>query len=107
LLSTISPVKSLSEVAANVQQGIAAAHRVFDLLDTPPALVDAPDAGPVSGLRDAVRFEHVTFAYPGGEPVLHDVSFELPRGHVVALVGSSGAGKSTAMDLIPRFHDPQ
>jgi len=107
LLSTISPVKSLSEVAANVQQGIAAAHRVFDLLDTPPELVDVPDAQRVTGLRDAVRFEHVTFAYPGGEPVLHDVSFELRRGEVVALVGSSGAGKSTAMDLIPRFHDPQ
>ena len=106
LLSTISPLKSLSDVNANVQQGISAAERVFDLLDTPSTLVDAPGARAVTGVDDVIRYEHVTFAYAGGEPVLHDVSFELKRGEVVALVGSSGAGKSTAMDLLARFHDP-
>lgn len=106
LLSTISPLKSLSDVNANVQQGIVAAERVFDLLDTPPSLVDVAGARRVDEFRDAVRYEGVTFAYPGGEPVLHDVSFTLNRGEVVALVGSSGAGKSTAMDLLARFHDP-
>ena len=106
LLSTISPLKSLSEVNTNVQQGIAAAHRVFELLDTPPTIADAPGAGVLGTLRDGVRFENVSFAYPGGPPVLREVSFEIARGQVVALVGSSGAGKSTAMDLVARFHDP-
>ncbi len=106
LLSTISPLKSLSEVNTNVQQGIAAAERVFDLLDTPPTIMDAPHAHVVTGLNDGVRYEAIGFAYPGGEPVLREVSFEIKRGQVVALVGSSGAGKSTAMDLLARFHDP-
>ena len=106
LLSTISPLKSLSEVNTNVQQGIAAAQRVFELLDTPPTILDAPGARVITGLNEGVRFEAVDFAYPGGEPVLREVSFEVKRGQVVALVGSSGAGKSTAMDLLARFHDP-
>ncbi len=106
LLSTISPLKSLSEVNANVQQGVAAAERVFDLLDTPAAMTDAPGARTLPPFHRTVRYEHVTFAYRPGEPVLEDVSFDLRAGEVVALVGSSGAGKSTAMDLLARFHDP-
>ena len=106
LLSTISPLKSLSEVNANIQQGVAAAHRVFELLDTPPSQADAPGARPLPPFRRAVRYERVSFAYRPGEPVLEDVSFELRAGEVVALVGTSGAGKTTAMDLLARFHDP-
>ena len=106
LLSTISPLKSLSDVNANVQQGISAADRVFELLDTPPSLADVPDARRAGPFRDGVRYERVSFAYPGGPPVLHEVCFDVRRGEVVALVGSSGAGKSTTMDLLARFHDP-
>jgi subfamily B ATP-binding cassette protein MsbA len=106
LLATISPIKSLSEVNANVQQGVAAAERVFSILDTPPTIVDRPGARALPRFRDAVRYERVSFAYDPAMPVLHDVSFEIRRGEVVALVGGSGAGKSTVMDLLARFHDP-
>jgi len=106
LLSTISPLKSLSEVNANVQQGVAAAQRLFAILDTPPEIVDRVGALELPRLRERVRFESVSFAYRPGEPVLHELSFEIERGQVVALVGSSGAGKSTVMDLLGRFYDP-
>src|SRR5262249_11055602 len=106
LLSTISPIKTLSEVHANVQQGVAAAERVFSIMDTPAAIQDRPGAATLGPLRDAVRFEAVDFAYGPDRRVLEHVTFEVRRGEVVALVGSSGAGKSTAMDLVARFHDP-
>ncbi len=106
LVGTTSPIRSLSEVNANIQQGLAAARRLFALLDTVPEVVDPPAARPLGPFRDRIRFEHVAFAYAEGGPVLEDVSFELRRGEVVALVGSSGAGKSTTMDLLPRFYDP-
>jgi subfamily B ATP-binding cassette protein MsbA len=106
LLSTISPLKSLSEVNSNVQQGVSAAQRVFDLLDTKATVDDRAGAVTLAPLRDAVRYENVDFAYQPGQPVLEGVSFTIGRGEVVALVGSSGAGKSTAMDLLARFHDP-
>jgi subfamily B ATP-binding cassette protein MsbA len=106
LLSTISPVKSLAEVNSNVQQGVAAGERVFALLDTRPEVEDRPGARPLPRFADRIRYERVSFHYHDGEPVLEDLSFELARGEVVALVGSSGAGKSTTMDLLARFYDP-
>ncbi|MEO5617915.1 MAG: ABC transporter ATP-binding protein, partial [Candidatus Eisenbacteria bacterium] len=106
LLSTISPVKSLSEVNANVQQGIAAGTRIFALLDAPPTEVDRPGATVLPPFRDCIRYEGVRFSYPGGDPVLDDVSFTVRRGETVALVGPSGAGKSTALDLLARFQEP-
>jgi subfamily B ATP-binding cassette protein MsbA len=106
LLATISPIKTLSEVNSNVQQGLAAAVRIFEVLDTAPEITDQLGARELPPFRDAVRYEHVKFAYESGQPVLHDLSFEIARGQVVALVGSSGAGKSTTMDLLARFYDP-
>jgi ATP-binding cassette, subfamily B, bacterial MsbA len=106
LLTTISPIKSLAEVNANVQQGVAAAQRVFDLLDTAPDVVDRPGARAAAPLRERITFEDVSFAYESDRPVLHDIRMEIHRGEVVAMVGSSGAGKSTAMDLLARFYDP-
>ncbi|TMQ68933.1 MAG: ABC transporter ATP-binding protein, partial [Candidatus Eisenbacteria bacterium] len=106
LLTTVSPTKSLAEVSANLQQGIAAATRLFELLDTTPEVQDRSGARALSPFREAIRYEGISFAYADGPPVLQDLSFEVRRGEVVALVGSSGAGKSTAMDLLPRFYDP-
>jgi ATP-binding cassette, subfamily B, bacterial MsbA len=106
LLTTLSPIKSLAEVNSNVQQGLAAADRVFGLLDTEPEIVDRPGALPLAPFRDVLRYEQVSFHYQPGEPVLEDLSFDIRRGEVVALVGSSGAGKSTTMDLLARFYDP-
>jgi len=106
LLSTISPLKSLSEVNANVQQGIAAADRVFDLLDTPPSISDSPGARSLPRFTHEIRYERVSFSYRPGDPVLQEVDFPIRAGEVVALVGASGSGKSTTMDLLARFHDP-
>ena len=106
LLTTISPTKSMAEVSANIQQGIAAATRLFELMDTPADIADRVGARTLPAFRDRIRYEGVSFAYPEGPLVLHELSFEIRRGEVVALVGSSGSGKSTAMDLLPRFYDP-
>ena len=106
LLTTISPTKSLAEVTANIQQGLAAAERVFSILDTPSDVTERPGARTLDRFRDRVRYEGVSFAYAGGPAVIQELSLELRRGEIVALVGSSGAGKSTAMDLLPRFYDP-
>jgi subfamily B ATP-binding cassette protein MsbA len=106
LLTTSSPIRSLSELNANIQQGLAAARRLFALLDTVPEVRDRPGAVTATAFRDRIRYEHVTFGYEDTRPTLVEVSFEIRRGEVVALVGSSGAGKSTTMDLLPRFYDP-
>ncbi|HEV2104110.1 MAG TPA: ABC transporter ATP-binding protein [Candidatus Eisenbacteria bacterium] len=106
VIATISPVKSLSDVGSTLSAGLGAADRVFGLLDTPPTIADRPDARTLPPLADGIRFEGVTFAYEPGRPVLHGLSFGVRRGEVVALVGASGAGKSTTLDLLARFYDP-
>lgn len=98
-------VGSLASLFGNYQEAVGAAHRVFELLDTTPTVVDpvSPVALP-KPVRGDVRFEHVTFAYgPELPTVLHDVSFHMAPGEVVALVGPSGAGKTTVASLITRF----
>ncbi len=100
-------VGSLASLFGNYQEAVGAAHRVFELLDTKPTVVDPP--APVAlprPVRGDVRFEHVTFAYgPDLPTVLHDVSFHIAPGEVVALVGPSGAGKTTVASLMTRFWD--
>ncbi len=102
----LSPVKWLGQFPAMVQPGLAAAERAFELLDQEPRIVDRPGARGVDRFTDAVRFENVWFAYGDGEPVLRGIDLEIPRGQVIALVGASGAGKSTMANLVPRFYDP-
>src|SRR6185369_9355307 len=106
LLAMLGPVRSLSEMGGTLAAGLGAADRVWELLDTPPAIADAPGARALPAFHDRIRYEHVTFAYRPGTPVLHDLDFEVRRGEVVALVGASGGGKSTTLDLLGRFHDP-
>ena len=104
-LKLTSPLKTIASFPAVMAVTLASAERVFDLLDQPPNEVDRPDDLPARFEREIV-FDHVSFRYGDGDLVLRDISFTLPKGKVVALVGPSGAGKTTLADLLPRFHDP-
>jgi subfamily B ATP-binding cassette protein MsbA len=106
LLSMMSPLKRLSNVNSIVQEGLAAAGRVFALLDTPASIADRPTATAAPGFAREIRFEDVSFRYGDGPPVLDGVNLVFRKGETVALVGPSGAGKSTLVDLVARFHDP-
>ena len=105
LLMAYEPIKRLAKLNASLQEGLAAAVRLFALLDMEPHIKDAPGAKPLSVNGGAIRFDHVTFSYDEKTPALHDVTLDVPAGKTVALVGPSGAGKSTVMNLIPRFYD--
>ena len=104
-LKLTSPLKTISSYPAVMAVTLASAERVFEILDEPSTEADRPGEGPARFERDLV-FDRVSFRYGQGDPVLSDVSFTLPKGRVVALVGPSGAGKTTLADLVPRFHDP-
>jgi ATP-binding cassette, subfamily B, bacterial MsbA len=104
-LKLSSPLKTIASFPAAMAVTLASAERVFDLLDEPPAELEAPGEEVARFERDIV-FDRVSFRYGTGDLVLSDVSFQMPRGRIVALVGPSGAGKTTAADLLPRFHDP-
>jgi subfamily B ATP-binding cassette protein MsbA len=105
MLSMIQPIKEMGHANTAIQQGIAASRRIFDLIDTEAAVRDKPGARDLSGFREGIRFESVSFRY-GEEMILQGVDLEIRRGEVIAIVGPSGAGKSTLVDLIPRFYDP-
>ncbi|HEY58266.1 MAG TPA: ABC transporter ATP-binding protein [Anaerolineae bacterium] len=102
------PIRSLSQRYDQFQSAMAAGERIFNLLDTPPEVQDAPDAVPLPRIRGEVRFEHVSFHYPDDPetPILEDVDFLVCPGETVALVGETGAGKTTIVKLLARFHDP-
>jgi ATP-binding cassette, subfamily B, bacterial MsbA len=107
LLLAYQPLKSLANLNAALQEGLAAAERLFATLDVAPAITDAPDAKPLRISGGEISFARVSFAYDNGPPALHDVSFTAAAGRRIALVGPSGAGKSTILNLIPRFFDAQ
>ncbi len=104
LLMLYKPVKSLNKLNNTVQKGIASAVRVYEVLDEKSSLVEKPNALEMPPVRGSVEFRHVSFAYDV-DPVLTDVHFSVRPGQVVALVGSSGGGKTTLVNLIPRFYD--
>lgn len=107
LFMLYEPVKRLSHVNNVVQQGIAAATRVFEVLDTLPDVKEKEGAVDLPGVRREIEFDGVDFRYaPEGEPVLKEITLRAEVGTTVAIVGSSGAGKTTLVDLIPRFYDP-
>jgi len=101
------PARKLSRVNASLQQAIGASQRIFEMLDTHTEVRDRPGAGSLAPLRSTIEFRRVSFAYDDGpgHQILRDVSFTVQVGQVVALVGLSGAGKTTLINLIPRFYD--
>jgi subfamily B ATP-binding cassette protein MsbA len=105
LLLAYQPVKALAGLNASLQEGLAAAQRVFAVLDIEPEIKELPHARPLVIKGGEIRFSDVRFAYPNGTEALKGVSFTAPAGKMVALVGASGAGKSTILNLVPRFYD--
>ncbi|MBF0561517.1 MAG: ATP-binding cassette domain-containing protein [Alphaproteobacteria bacterium] len=106
LLVCYRPLKSLSNVNATLQEGMASAQRLYEVLDTAPTIVDRPGAHDLAGTSGQIHFEAVSFAYNGGNrQALDRLSLDIPAGQTVALVGPSGAGKTTILNLIPRFYD--
>ncbi len=106
LLLAYQPVKNLSNLNANLQEGLAAADRVFTVLDGEPRIGDRDKAAELTVRSGEIRFEDVSFAYGSAKNALNGVSLIVPAGKTAALVGPSGGGKSTIVNLIPRFYDP-
>jgi subfamily B ATP-binding cassette protein MsbA len=103
---TYKPIRDLSKMSNSVTKASVSYDRIHELLETDSAVRDRPDARIAPAFRGLVEFDRVTAQYAGGDAVLRDVSFRIEPGQVVAIVGSSGAGKSTIASLIPRFLDP-
>jgi subfamily B ATP-binding cassette protein MsbA len=96
------PAKAITESFSSIHSGIAAGERVLELIDEKPVISDAPDAKDVTSFNEAIKLENLSFSYPGRR-VLDSINLTIPKGKTIALVGPSGGGKSTLMDLIPRF----
>ena len=105
LLTTYRPMKLLTKGWTQLQEALPSAQRFLEVLDEDPRVVDAPDAVAIGPLRRGIRISHLSFSY-GREPVLRDVSLDVAAGETVALVGRTGAGKTTLVDLLVRFYDP-
>ncbi len=106
LSQLINPVRRLGMIIPALAMAAAAGERIFEILDAVSEVKDAPGARDLPSVRGHVRFEGVSFAYFGRHKVLHDLSFEAQPGQVIALLGATGSGKSTIINLIPRFYDP-
>jgi ATP-binding cassette, subfamily B, bacterial MsbA len=105
MFALMQPVKVLSRVNIDIQQGLAAGERIFQILDTKPKIVEIEKPIKIAKFDNSIRFEKVNFDYGAGGFNLVDIDFEIKKGQVVALAGPSGGGKSTIVDLIPRFYD--
>ncbi len=106
VFSLMQPVKELSTVHNRLQEAMAAAERIFAVLDLQPAVQSLPEAVEVTEFRETIELHDVSFSYGRGEEVLRGLSLTVRKGEILAIVGPSGAGKSTLVDLIPRFYDP-
>lgn len=102
----LRPAKAISDSFSNINQGLAAGERVLGLIDTQPIVKDIKDAIKIEDFKNEIRFNHVDFFY-GDKQILKDINLTINKGKTIALVGPSGGGKSTLLDLIPRFSDPK
>lgn len=106
LIQFYQPVEDLIRVNNTVQHALSSAERIFEFVDEKPDVTDKPGVEQLARVEGRVTFDDVTFAYETGKPVLHGVSLEAEAGQIVALVGHTGSGKTTMVNLIPRFYDP-
>lgn len=100
----LTPAKAISNSVSSIQRGLASAERIFVVVDTVPEIQDKPDAKKIENFNIGIEFEKVSFSY-GLDPVLKNINLSIPKGKTIALVGPSGGGKSTMVDMIPRFYD--
>lgn len=105
IMNFFRPMRAVAMVYNQLQSALAGAERIFAVLDTKPSVRDMPQARPLAGIKGAVKFEQVSFAYEPGKPVLVDVNLEAAPGQTIALVGPTGAGKTTIISLLSRFYD--
>jgi len=103
----VQPLRQLADLYNSIQTALAGAERVFEIIDTTPEINDKPDAKPLKEIQGDIEFEDVDFSYDGKTPVLKDVSFHAKSGEIVALVGPTGAGKTTMINILSRFYDIQ
>jgi subfamily B ATP-binding cassette protein MsbA len=106
VFSLMQPIKVLSRVNIDIQQGLAAAERIFQVMDTRPKIQEIAKPVVLKSFDNHICFENVNFHYPDGGFSLEDINIEIKKGQIIALAGPSGGGKSTIVDLIPRFYDP-
>ncbi|MCI5131414.1 MAG: ATP-binding cassette domain-containing protein, partial [Candidatus Electrothrix sp. EH2] len=105
LVMLYEPVKGVSKINSTIQSGMAAAIRIFDLLDIQAEITEKPNSTVLPRFHKAIEFDRVTFSYDTEKPVLHDIRLKVVQGEILAVVGPSGGGKTTLANLIPRFHD--
>lgn len=107
LMLLYTPLKSVGNNYVSMQQSFLAIERIFEILDLKPNIQNAKEAVDLTGVKQGIKFEHVSFGYNKGREILHDINLDIPIGHTVALVGNSGGGKTTVSSLLPRLYDVQ
>lgn len=106
LAMLIGPIRNMGRIIPMLAIAASAGERIFTILDTPEEIADAPNAQPLPRLRGRIQFDHVSFGYQSDHPILHDITFTAEPGQIVALMGATGSGKSTLINLIARFYEP-